>query len=56
MPPVKMLGQGSPMKESRAPSVPPRMGFTSGSTPAIFIASIALSITCGCGSTILRML
>ena len=56
MPPVKGLGQGSPMNDRRAPSVPPRMGRTIGFTPAISMALSALSITCGCGSTILRML
>ena len=56
MPPVNRFGHGSPMNERRAPSVPPRMGLTSGFTPACFIASRAFSITWGCGSTILRML
>ena len=56
MPPVKRLGQGRPMNESRAPSVPPRMGRTIGFTSASRIASSALSMSCGWGSTILRML
>ena len=29
-PPAKILGQGKPLKESCAPSVPPRIGFTFG--------------------------
>ena len=33
-PPAKMLGQGSPLNDSCAPSVPPRIGSTFGGTAA----------------------
>ena len=56
IPPAKIFGQGNPINESRAPSVPPRIGRTIGVTSASTIASFANSITCGCGSTILRIL
>ena len=39
-------GQGSPIKDRRAPSVPPRIGTMVGVTPASSIARTALSIKC----------
>ena len=45
--PAKMLGQGSPMNDSREPSVPPRMDVFTGVRPARRIASIALSMISG---------
>ena len=43
-PPVPMFGHGRPMKLKRAPSVPPRIGRTIGSMPALLAASSAFSI------------
>src|SRR6185437_8462682 len=47
-PPVKMLGQGSPRNVSFEPSVPPRMGFVNGSSPARRTASSAYCVISGC--------
>ncbi|MNT91300.1 hypothetical protein D3C72_2323710 [compost metagenome] len=55
-PPVNRLGQGSPMKERRAPSVPPRIGLILGVTSAASMAALASSTMCMCGSIWLRML
>ena len=43
-----MFGVGSPISESRAPSVPPRMSERTGSSPARRIASSAAATTRGC--------
>ena len=39
--PAKIFGQGNPMKDSREPSVPPRIEVLTGVSPARSIASIA---------------
>ena len=39
--PAKMLGQGSPIADSREPSVPPRMLVVTGVSPVRAIASRA---------------
>ena len=43
-PPAKIFGQGRPMKDRLAPSVPPRMGCTLGVMPSISIALMAFSM------------
>ena len=43
-PPVPRFGQVSPMKESRTPPVPPRMGTIWGFSPAYFADSWVFSI------------
>ena len=43
-PPVPRLGQGRPLKLSVAPSVPPRMGVSAGSRPALRRAVRAFSM------------
>ena len=55
-PPVHRFGQGSPMKDSRAPSVPPRMGRRSGVTPRERMAASARSTICMWGSSFSFML
>ncbi len=55
-PPVKMLGVGRPISDSREPSVPPRTGTRTGSTPSALIAASAASTTNGTGSMYSRML
>ena len=40
-PPVERFGHGRPIYESRAPSVPPRMGTSRGFTPAFYMAALA---------------
>ena len=55
-PPAKMLGQGSPLNESWAPSVPPRMGYTLGSTPLSRMACSAVWMMSMMGSIFSRML
>ena len=45
--PAKRFGVGSPMNDSREPSVPPRIGCSIGSRPARRIASRARSTTVG---------
>ena len=40
--PLQRLGQGRPWKDSLAPSVPPRIGLTTGSPPSSRMASEAL--------------
>ena len=49
-PPAKMLGQGRPLNESCAPSVPPQMGRTFGATSQACMACSTTSMTCICGS------
>ena len=55
-PPAHRLGHGSPMKERRAPSVPPRTGMISGLTPTASMALRACSTRCMCGSIFSFML
>ena len=55
-PPAHRLGHGSPMKERRAPSVPPRTGTISGLTPTASMALRACSTRCMCGSIFSFML
>ena len=45
--PANMLGQGRPMKDSREPSVPPRIEVFTGVKPARRIASTAYSTISG---------
>ena len=44
-PPAKIFGQGNPLKERFAPSVPPRIGCTFGVMPASSMAFMARSTT-----------
>src|SRR5699024_7484925 len=46
-PPVQRFGQGIPIKESLAPSVPPRTASSRGSPPALRTALLAASINLG---------
>lgn len=45
LPPVQRFGQGRPIKDSLAPSVPPRMGTVTGVIPTFSIAFFARSTT-----------
>ena len=55
-PPVPRLGQGSPLKLSIAPSVPPRMGTLAGSSPTAAMALRAFSTRWKWGSIFSIML
>ena len=55
-PPVERLGQGSPARLRRAPSVPPRTGWICGSIPQARNADTAWSTTSMCFSITGRML
>lgn len=54
-PPANMLGHGSPLKDSCAPSVPPRMARMVHFVPAHCMACCAMLIIWGLGSIIWRM-